>query len=80
VNVLFGKANPSAKLPFTIAKEHSDIGFGEEHYKNDNNECKYEERHHFGYRWFDHHKVEPAYPFGHGLSYTEFEYSNIIVD
>lgn len=29
-----------------------------------------------GYRWYDSHNVEPAYSFGHGLSYTSFEYKN----
>lgn len=33
-----------------------------------------------GYRWYDHNQLEPAYPFGHGLSYTQFEYSNLRIE
>jgi beta-glucosidase len=34
----------------------------------------------FGYRWYDYYSQEPAFPFGHGLSYSEFEYQNLHVN
>ena len=37
----------------------------------------YSEKHHFGYRWYDQYRVPPAYPFGFGLSYSSFDYSNL---
>jgi hypothetical protein len=42
-------------------------------------EANYTERLNIGYRWYDRHAVTPNYAFGHGLSYTEFEYSSIKV-
>ena len=70
MNVIFGHANPSAKLTFTIPKDHSEQGWTKEHYDDDEKQSVYSEKHHFGYRWYDQYDVEPAYAFGHGLSYT----------
>lgn len=49
-------------------------------YPGVNDTAMYSEHLLMGYRWYDQNKVEPAYPFGHGMSYTTFEYSNINVD
>jgi beta-glucosidase len=73
--VLFGDVNPSAKLPMTFVRRWEDHpAFGL--YPSGN----YSEGLDVGYRYFDHAPVEPAFPFGHGLSYTTFAYSNLIVD
>jgi beta-glucosidase len=70
-NVLFGKVNPSGKLTFTMPKKLSD---SPAHALNDYNDkaVEYKEGVFVGYRWFDAKKIEPLFPFGHGLSYTTF--------
>ena len=71
--VLFGKVNPSGKLCETFPKKLRDdfenIGL--------DNKITYTEQFNIGYRYYDKHTDEIWYPFGHGLSYTKFDYSNI---
>ncbi|MBB6481612.1 beta-glucosidase [Spirochaeta isovalerica] len=75
-DVLFGKVNPSGKLaetfPVRLEDTPSFLNFpGEE------GESFYGERMFVGYRWYDKRAIKPLFPFGHGLSYTEFSYSNL---
>lgn len=71
--VLFGEVSPSGKLPFTIAKRAEDyVPFDKRA-----NEAKYGYFH--GYTWADHMGIAPAFAFGHGLSYTRFEYRDLRV-
>ena len=76
--ILFGDANPSGKLPVTLPKRFEDSpAFG--HYPGENLRVDYAEGIYVGYRYFDTKNVEPAFPFGFGLSYTTFEYSDLKV-
>lgn len=79
-DVLFGDVNPSAKLPITFPKIENEVGFAEEQYPGKNGVSLYTEGLEVGYRWYAAHNVEPAFPFGHGLSYTNFEYSSLTVE
>ncbi|MBQ3557892.1 MAG: glycoside hydrolase family 3 C-terminal domain-containing protein [Agathobacter sp.] len=69
-----GKVTPSGKLTDTWAKQYADIPFHNEYsYLNGNVEEEYyKEGIYVGYRYFDSFGVEPCYPFGYGLSYTDF--------
>jgi beta-glucosidase len=76
--VLFGDVNPSGKLPCTFPRHLEDSPAHALHaYPGVNGVEKYEEGLLVGYRWFDAKKIEPLFPFGFGLSYTKFEYSNL---
>lgn len=73
-DVVSGKVTPSGKLTDTWAKQYADIPYHDEYsYLNGNVEDEYyKEGIYVGYRYFDSFGVEPCYPFGYGLSYTEF--------
>lgn len=78
--ILFGDVNPSGKLPCTFPKQLADTpaaAFGEEAYPGTGGQEYYKEGLLVGYRWFDAKNIEPLFPFGHGLSYTTFQYSNL---
>ena len=75
-DVLFGDVNPSAKLPFTFINEWKDSpAYG--NYPGDDLHVKYAEGIYVGYRYYDKHNIAPQYPFGYGLSYTTFNYSDL---
>jgi beta-glucosidase len=76
-NLVFGKKNFSAKLPISWAKSLDDLPTfnGGSVTAGGDTQMDY----YLGYRYFDHGGKTPLYPFGHGLSYTTFEYSNLVV-
>ena len=78
-DVLFGDVNPSGKLPTTFPIRYEDNPAAV-NYPGENGEVLYGEGLFVGYRYYDAKKVEPLFPFGHGLSYTTFEYSNLKLD
>ncbi|MEP7313066.1 MAG: glycoside hydrolase family 3 C-terminal domain-containing protein [Pseudomonadota bacterium] len=75
--LLFGEANPSGKLPFTFPRRIEDNP-SYLHYSG-GRDANYGEGVFVGYRYYDKKKVAPLFAFGHGLSYTQFEYSNLRV-
>jgi beta-glucosidase len=78
-SILTGDVNPSGKLPFTFPEKLEDNGthkLGD--YPGTDKEESYKESIFVGYRWTDKENVKPLFPFGHGLSYTTFEYGKAI--
>lgn len=75
-HILSGRENPSGKLSATVPVKLSDtpayLGFDGNIY-----EIPYNEDIYVGYRYYDKKQIQPRYPFGFGLSYTSFEYSNL---
>lgn len=79
LDVLLGDFNPAARLPLTFPNIENEVGFTPDMYPGVNLQASYLEELLVGYRWYNAKQVTPAYPFGHGLSYTQFEYSNLSV-
>jgi beta-glucosidase len=75
-SILFGDANPSGKLPVSLPKKFEDSPAAK-NYPGQNLEVNYAEGIYVGYRYYDTKNVEPQFPFGFGLSYTKFEYSDL---
>jgi len=83
-NILLGKVNPAGRLPFTWAKRIEDYpatdpAHPERSAKGVDGKTTYSEGIDLGYRWFDKQKIEPLFPFGYGLSYSSFRYSDLHV-
>jgi beta-glucosidase len=79
-NLLFGDANPSGKLPISWEKRLQDLPAYHNYYEQPGTkDVKYSEGIFLGYRYFETSKVKPLFPFGFGLSYTTFSFSNLSV-
>lgn len=77
-DVLFGKVNPSGKLPITFPARLEDVpSFG--YFNVDNGKVRYAEDIFVGYKHYQHRRITPTFAFGHGLSYTTFQYSDLEV-
>ena len=76
VNILFGKNNPSGRLaetfPLRLEDNPSYLHFGK-----DNEQVEYREGVFVGYRYYESKAMDVLFPFGHGLSYTTFKYTNL---
>jgi beta-glucosidase len=78
-DVLFGAHNPSGRLPTTFPVRIEDApSFTSD--PGENGRVQYGEGLFIGYRWYDARAIAPRFPFGHGLSYTEFRYGPLHVD
>merc|ERR1712232_1080483 len=84
-NILFGEANPSGKLPVTFPNVENETEFAPSQWpglpEDDPETASYSEGLLVGYRYYDAKGVQfsTGFPFGHGLSYTKFEYSNLSI-
>jgi beta-glucosidase len=83
-NLLLGKTSPAGRLPVTWAKRLEDYAATDPNHpersaKRVDGKTTFSEGVDVGYRWFDRQKIEPLFPFGHGLSYTTFSYSGLQV-
>ena len=82
-DILLGNVNPSGKLTNTWPKRYEDtVGYVPGHEGEDQrtvkyNDVFYKEGIYVGYKWNDLKDIEPEFAFGHGLSYTEFQYDNL---
>lgn len=77
-DVLYGVVNPSARLAETIPLRIEDTAaYG--NFPGEHGRVRYGEGLHVGYRWYDARQLDVSYPFGFGLSYTTFEYSDATV-
>lgn len=75
-NILFGKVNPSGRLPETFPLKLEDNP-SYLNFPGEGDRADYKEGIFVGYRYYDKKKMEVLFPFGHGLSYTDFTYSNM---
>ena len=79
VDIITGAINPSGRLPTSFPKNIEDTpAFNS--YPGKELQMNYEEKLLVGYRWYDKKDIKTLFPFGHGLSYTQFEYTDLEVE
>ena len=81
-NILLGKTSPAGRLPVTWGKKLIDYAATDPRHperskRSPGHKTIYSEGVNVGYRWFDKQNIEPLFAFGHGLSYTTFDYSGL---
>lgn len=83
VDVLFGDVDASGRLPYTVGKKLEDYGPSAKIMMvpepADKPQQNFDEGLYIDYRWFDKKGIEPRYPFGHGLSYTTWKLSSLMI-
>ncbi|MFD9825339.1 beta-glucosidase family protein [Streptomyces violascens] len=79
--VLFGDCDPGGRLTqtFPVSEDRHPMAGDPRRYPGVDGTEEYSEGIHLGYRWYDAEDVSPLFPFGHGLSYTTFEYADLSV-
>lgn len=77
--ILFGAANPSGRIPATFEKNAEDNPTFNNYYPQNGNRIEYREGVFVGYRGYEKNNVAPLFPFGFGLSYTNFKYDGLSV-
>ena len=78
--ILVGDESPGGRLPVTFPRQLADMPTNDpQRYPGVDGHGTYSEGIFVGYRWYDEKKIAPLFPFGHGLSYTQFTYSNAAV-
>ncbi len=78
-DILYGKVNPSGRLAETFPASLEDAPWWG-HYALGNGEVHYQESVYVGYRYYSSANIPTLFPFGHGLSYSRFEYSDLTLD
>jgi beta-glucosidase len=83
--LLLGKVSPAGRLPFTWGQRLEDYpatdpAYPERRANGVDGKTRFSEGIFVGYRWFDYKKILPLFPFGYGLSYSRFDYSDLKID
>ncbi len=79
--LLLGLSNPAGKLPVSFPRKEADTPANAPlRYPGVDNLQEYSEGLQIGYRWYDAQNITPLFPFGHGLSYTSFDYSDFVIN
>lgn len=77
--IIFGEVNPSGKLAETFPAKYEDCATARNGQSGIPGKITLSEGLYYGYRYFDRERIAPAFCFGHGLSYTNFVYSNLVM-